>query len=66
MCLHGGPNFCVNPIFGTLGGTTIFEMDSKAIHNIELEDLPEDHKILITQAVEEYTAKYHAVLWENS
>lgn len=57
MCLHGDPNFRVDTLFGTPGGTTIVEMDNTTILNVDFEDQPEDHKIIITKAAEEYHDK---------
>jgi hypothetical protein len=42
---------------GTLGGTTIVGMDNQAILKVNLEDLPDDQKALIEQAVEEFREK---------
>ena len=43
--------------FGTPSGTTIVNMDSEAILKVNLEDLPDDQKALIKQAIEEFREK---------
>ena len=42
---------------GTPGGTTIVNMDNKAILKVNLEDLPDDQKALIDQAAVEFHEK---------
>jgi hypothetical protein len=39
------------------GGTTIVNMDNEAIFKVNLEDLPDDQKALIEQAMEEFREK---------
>ena len=39
------------------GGTTIIDMDNQTILKVNLEDLPDDQKVLIDKAVEEFKEK---------
>ena len=53
------PHFCVNTLFGTLGGTTIV----MAVHNnkdilmVPYKDLPDEDKDVIGKAIEEFQNK---------
>jgi len=42
---------------GTPDGTTIVNMDNQMILKVNLEDLPNDQKVLIEKAVEEFREK---------
>ena len=42
---------------GTPGGTTIINMNNEVILKVNLEDLPDDQKALIEQAIEEFREK---------
>ena len=42
---------------GTPGGTIIVNMDNQTILKVNLEDLPDDQKALIEQAMEEFREK---------
>ena len=46
--------FAIDRLFGTLGGTTIIDMDNQTILKVNLEDLPDEQKALIDKAAEEF------------
>ena len=49
------PYFCVNTLFGTLGGTTIvMVVYNKDILMVPYEDLPDENKDVIGKAIEEF------------
>jgi hypothetical protein len=50
------PYFCVDMLFGTLGGTTIVMAahNNKDIFTVPYEDLPDEDKYIISKAIEEF------------
>ena len=51
-------HFLPSTQIGTPSGTIIVNMDNEAILKVNLEDLLDDQKALIDQAVEEFREKY--------